>query len=98
MANYTLSKSAKSDLAGITEYTAGIFGLEQAEKYSRQLHHSALLAAGFPQAGRIYRTRDDRIFRQFNCGRHAIFYRPAKTGIFIVRILHLAMDFDQHLN
>ena len=98
MADYTLSQSAKSDLIDITNYTATNFGLIQAEKYTRQLHNSSLLAAGFPQAGRLYKTSDDQIFHQFNCGRHAIFYRPTETGIFIVRILHLAMDFDQHLN
>lgn len=98
MADYTLSQLAKSDLIDITEYSAVKFGFPQAEKYTRQLHQSAQLAAEFPLAGHEYHAENGRAYRQFNCGSHALFYVPAESGIFIIRILHLAMDFDRYLN
>ncbi|NIR47814.1 type II toxin-antitoxin system RelE/ParE family toxin [candidate division KSB1 bacterium] len=32
----------------------------------------------------------------YHCGRHVIFYRKAKKGIEIIRVLHDSMDFPRH--
>lgn len=97
MAKYTLSDEAIADLRGITRYTLANFGLAQAEKYIDQLHRSAQIAADFPATGKRYMTVGGATYRQYNCGRHAIFYREEEGGIFIGRILHQMMDFDRHL-
>lgn len=98
MANYKLSELAKLDLDEITGYTALNFGAEQALAYPHQIHRGAGLAANFPSMGRPYTTKKGRVYQQYNVGRHALFYRPTEEGIFIVRVLHLMMDFDRHLD
>jgi len=97
MAEYTLSRQAGRDLENITAYTFETYGLQQAKIYTTQIHDSAKIAAVFPEISHVYKTRSAKVYRQYNCGRHALFYRPLDSGILIVRILHLAMDFDQHL-
>ena len=98
MADYVLSSAAESDLRDIIRYTAENFGFAQARAYPVQLRQAAETAASFPSIGRTYRTTGGTTLRQYNVGRHALFYRPTETGILVVRILHLVMDFDLHLD
>lgn len=97
MADYALSALAEQDLDDIAVYTTLIFGARKAREYKAALIQSAEVAASFPSIGRPYTTRKGNVFQKYNIGRHAIFYQPAQTGIYIVRVLHLMMDFDRHL-
>ncbi len=97
MANYQFSKLADSDLKDIADYTVMNFGVPKAREYKALLIQSAKTAANFPSIGRPYTTEQGRVFQRFNVGRHVLFYQPSEQGIFIVRVLHLMMDFDQHL-
>jgi toxin ParE1/3/4 len=97
MAEYKLSRLAQADLEEITEYTALNFGERQAVVYSDQIHSAAQTAASFPSFGLPYTTKAGRVFQKYNSGRHAVFYQPNEQGIFIVRVLHSMMDFDQYL-
>ncbi len=97
MVAYKLSKKAQSDVDDITVYTALHFGEEQAVNYTDNIHDAARLATHFPNLGRQYTTIKGSVYRQYNVGRHALFYQPIEGGIFIVRILHQMMDFDRHL-
>ena len=36
-------------------------------------------------------------YRKFRVGSHFVFYRVIEDGIDVVRVLHQAMDFEQHL-
>ncbi len=97
MASYKYSKLADDDLDGIAEYTFVNFGENQARAYRVSIDHAAGTAGNFPSLGRLYTTKKGAIFHKYNVGEHALFYRPIDTGIFIVRVLHLMMDFDRHL-
>jgi len=98
MADYQFSKLAEGDLAGITTYTALNFGHSQSFTYTDNLLDGAQTAADFPSFGLPYTTKKGKVFQKYSVGRHAIFYQPTETGILIVRILHLMMDFDRHLD
>ena len=98
MASYKYSKLADRDLDGIAEYTFLNFGERQARAYRVSIDHAASTAADFPSLGRPYTTKKGRIYQKYNVGEHALFYRPSEAGIFIVRVLHLMMDFDRHLD
>jgi len=98
MADYVFSVEADADIHGIWRYSAINFGAGQADTYTDQLLRSVQTAARFPFTGRDYTTRSGRPYKQYNCGRHAIFYRSTEAGIFVVRVLHLMMDFDRHLD
>ncbi len=98
MAIYKLSKKAQSDIDDITGYTALHFGERQAVTYTDSIHAAAQITANFPSLGRPYTTKKGSVYQQYNIGRHALFYRPTEAGIFVVRVLHLMMDFDRHLD
>lgn len=97
MAQYSLSNLAEQDIEGIFEYTLRNFGEHQASAYIGQIKQSLQTAAVFPYIGREYVTKRGQSYRRFDCGRHALFYRPADNGIFLVRALHVMMDHDQLL-
>ena len=97
MQRYKLSRKAQDDLEKIIEYSASNFGVKQARLYASQIQQSIQIASEFPKTGRQYSTKNEHLFRQYNCGRHAIFYAERSEHIFVVRILHLRMDIENHL-
>ena len=97
-ATVLLSGLADRDLSDIAAYTIERFGSAQAVGYGDELFRAAILAAQEPQSGRIYVTADGLEMRRVNVGRHAIFYRQNATGILVVRVMHLIMNFEQHLS
>lgn len=95
-AEYRLSARADRDLTEIYVYTFKKFGESQADRYLLQLHGCMQPVAHEPGAGRsVQGLAGD--YRRYSCGSHAIFYQSAPYDIFIVRVLHLAMDFPRHL-
>jgi plasmid stabilization system protein ParE len=70
--------------------------LPQAERYYETLVECLERAARHPRRGRAIVGRS-RVFHQHNCRRHGVFCSIGDRGIFVVRILHLAMAFKQHL-
>lgn len=97
MANYTFSKLADQDIEDIAVYTIAQFGASKARANKTLLIQTAKTAANFPSIGQSYTTEQGRVFQRFNVGRHILFFQPTEQGIFIVRVLHVMMDFDQHL-
>jgi toxin ParE1/3/4 len=97
MADYQLSVAAQNDLVEITKYTALNFGTRQAIKYTDQIYDAARLIAESPRLGRLFPTTQRPTLRRYNVGSHSLFYQPEDQGVLIVRLLHQAMDFDQHL-
>lgn len=98
MANYKLSKLAELDIDDITAFTAKRWGERQALAYPEQLRSGAQFVANFPTWGKTYTTKRGRVYQRYRIGKHMLFYRPVDDGIFVVRILHVSMDFDRHLD
>lgn len=96
MAKARLAEEADSDLDGIFRYSIETFGLAQAERYKQALGACLARLAQDPRLGRPVEGRT-RTFFQYRCQRHVIFYVKDGDGIFVVRVLHTAMDFVRHL-
>jgi toxin ParE1/3/4 len=96
MRGYALSRAARRDLREIWHYTADRWGLDQADRYVRQLHRAFDAIANDPQKGRRY-DEVRRGYRMLPAGTHMIFFRVRDQTIDIIRILHQRMDFDRHL-
>ena len=96
MTHYVLSPRAQRDIDEIWDYSASIWGVQQAEVYVRQIRRAVEIVAEDPCRGR----NCDNIragYRKYPAGSHFVFYRVVEGGIDVVRILHQRMDFDQHL-
>ena len=96
MSQVVLSPKAKSDLSGIWDYTLEEWGVEQAEKYVRELwaeiqlqsrDHSTSTQISDVRAG----------YRKTRYGSHVIFFKLVDGGIDVIRMLHQRMDFERHL-
>ena len=96
MASYKLSAKAAADIDGIYEYTILTFGLEQARAYICGLHHGLEILATHPNSGRDAADLGSGL-RRYDYQMHIVFYRPARDGIQIIRVLHQSMDAKRHL-
>lgn len=96
MTGWVLAPRARADIESIWTYTVERWGLDQAERYVRDLQVAIEGIARDPQRGAP--SDDIRAgYRRLRCGAHVLFYRPAEPGVEIVRILHGSMDVDRHL-
>lgn len=90
-----LSPKAKSDLGDIWDYTLSEWGIDQAEKYVREL--SAVMQAHACDSSTSADISDVRKgYRKIRSGSHVIFFKLTGEGIDVVRILHKCMDFERH--
>ena len=103
MARIVRSRLAKRDISDVLRFTIERWGKEQAKIY-RQLILDALEAiAADPSCGsQRFAVREGvrgyHIKRAGARARHIVFYRVTKVGdVEVIRFLHDAMDFDQHL-
>ncbi len=88
---------AEEDLTRIYQYTQQEWGVQQAEAYIRTLHQGLMVIASNPALGR----NRDYIrpgLKAYHTGSHIVFYKSTPYGVAIVRVLHQAMDYDQHFN
>ena len=96
MSKSILSPKASQDLSAIWDYTFSQWGIEQAEKYVRELWEMMEYAANNPtkciDIGDVRRG-----YRKSKSGSHVIFFKVTGNGIDIMRILHQKMDFERHL-
>jgi len=96
MSRVILSPKAKSDLSGIWDFSLERWGLEQAEKYVRELWSTME-----EQSGDLTKSVDISDVRKgygkIRVGSHVIFFKVISDGIDVVRILHQQMDFERHL-
>ncbi len=93
---YRLSHAAEGDLQAIFAYTVRTWSLEQANRYLDEMEEALVgLAAGV----RIGRGRSDigPGYLVLIVGSHMVIYREVEA-IFVVRILHAAMDAPRHLD
>ena len=96
MAQYELTRRARSDIAGIAQYSETNWGLARANKYLDALETSMRRLAANPL---MSRPRDDlRVgLRSFGVQSHIIYFRTRGKAIVIVRVLHMAQDPSLHL-
>lgn len=96
MTRWTLAPRARADLDEIWDYTVGLWGNDQAERYLRLIQSAIELIAADPEKGRCC---DDvrEGYRRFRVGSHILFYRMADDVVDVVRILHQRMDVERHL-
>ena len=97
------TQSALLDLAGIDNATSVMWGIEQAERYLSFLDEVFKVLVRDPKLGmrveqhKGYRSYTAKYKRRRSTHGHRIFYRETEYGILVVRILHTAMNWPDHL-
>jgi toxin ParE1/3/4 len=97
-----LSPSAIQDETDVYNYTLSLWGQRQAEEYVDfldqvmwELAHNPAIASSVPQLTGVR----SHIARWKNTRQgHRIFFEEMDDGIYVLRILHTAMNWLQHLN
>ena len=84
---------AESDLFQIGQYIARQ-DLAAACRLYDEIERKAELYAGKPQLGELW-SEFGRNVRAFRVGRYLVLYRPTKSGIEMIRVLHTARDLPQ---
>lgn len=97
MKRLELSRAADGDLDQLLTWGRRTFGDDLATAYYFGFEDSFALLQDYPQAGQIYEDGDGG-FRVLKYRSHRIFYLVEPDRIFIVRILHSAMDVSAALN
>jgi toxin ParE1/3/4 len=96
VAEVRLRSKATVDLAGIFDYSRAEFGLAQAEAYLRSFEHAFDLLRRHPFAGAL-RIQIDPPIRSLPHRSHRILYDVEGDIVWIVRVLHHAMDLERSL-
>ncbi|WPL15337.1 Toxin ParE1 [Thiorhodovibrio winogradskyi] len=96
MAEYRLTPAAEGDLESIWNYTAGQWGIEQADRYIDFLTEAFAELADTPKiAPSCEHIRPG--YRRLAVERHIIYFRVTDYGIAVIRVLHDRMDASRHL-
>lgn len=91
MGEVRLRAAAAIDLAAILEYSAAQFGDAAAEAYLRSFERAFDLLCNHPNAGVTHPDIEPAV-RCLSHRRHRIFYDVEGDTVWVVRILHHAMD------
>jgi toxin ParE1/3/4 len=91
MTQYRVTAAASADLQDIWLFITQD-DPNAADRYIRTIISRFPTLASMPHMGREREELSARL-RSFAVGNYVIFYRPAKDGIEVVRILHGARDF-----
>ncbi len=87
MTRFRLSPAARRDLAQIWSYSADRWGIDQADRYTRQIEHDLNAAAnGSPLVRPL--GRHSRI----KSGHHVCVFRKEDGQIIVIRVLHERQD------
>ncbi len=96
MGEYRLSPRAQRDLDALFDYTVAEWGAAQALRYIDLIEEACAHLAEAPlQAQDCGHIRPG--YRRRGVGQHAIYFRPTRYGLAVVRILHQRMDVGRHL-
>jgi toxin ParE1/3/4 len=96
MPDYVLSNAADADLNDIYAYSYRAFGEAKADAYFLSLADCLQALAANPHIGRSADVlRPGLLCHRY--ARHRIYYMIKEPGVFIVRVLHEAMDAPMHL-
>ena len=96
MRKYQLTQAADKDLSDIYVYSYREFGERQADAYFESLEASLSKLGENPRIGvDVSSLREG--YRRLVHKEHAIYYKVAKSGVLIVRILGPGMSAERHL-
>ena len=97
MTGFALSPRAREDLSEIWDFTAHHWGMDQADRYIRQI---VSVCDGLG-SGRLQGRSAEAVragYRKYAVGSHIIFYRLRDADkAEVIRILHQRMDVERHL-
>ena len=99
-----LTTAARNDLSSIDNATAATWGEPQAERYLAFLLTVFDLICEQPRIGTLLedfpgvRVYSAKLVNRKSAYGHRIFYREIEGGIRIIRILHTAMNWPDHLH
>lgn len=88
--------NARADLKAIWHYSHTQWGIEKADLYMKELEKAFDTITDNPQIG----FSCDYIrngYRQFNVGKHMIFYKIKSKRIAVIRVLHESMEYKTNL-
>ena len=91
MADVRLRTTADADLVGILDYSIATFGQRIADEYVESFETAFALLRRHPRAGQL-RTDIDPPIHCLHHRSHRIFYDLEGEIVWIVRVLHHAMD------
>lgn len=95
MSQVHYSQAAISDIDQIWDYTFERWGVEQAERYTRELRDTCKDLAESRKSGRPVHERAG--YFRYSIARHVVFFKEQGNGIVVMRILHERMDLVRHL-
>jgi toxin ParE1/3/4 len=96
MPAYRISKAALNDLRDIGRHTEKTWGREQRRKYLAELDEKFALLSNNPRLAAEQNAFTPPV-RIHHHERHLIVYVQDEAGIFILRVLHEAMDIPAQL-
>jgi len=96
MGAYRLTAKAERELAQIYEYSIVNFGLAKAQAYLANLRVAFAMLAEHPRIGRDC-SRLRKGLRRHEHLSHSIFYRKARDGVLIVRVLGQSQEPKRNL-
>ena len=88
--------AASADMRRVSRETRAKWGDAQAAAYASNLRDGIKSLREFPLRYPEFEGSHQGL-RRMNSGRHAVFYLVTPDRIEIVRVLHVAMDFDEWL-
>jgi len=95
MSQVTFSPAAIADIDAIWDYTAEMWGVDQADHYTDDIQNACDALAAGEKKGRPVDVRDG--YFKHAVGKHFVFFVLARQGIAVIRVLHQQMDPELHL-
>ena len=81
------------DLRRIARDTRAVWGEEQAKRYVGRLRTEIKSLREFPERFPEFDEKPE--LRRMNSGKHAVFYQVGTDRVEIIRVLHVASDFER---
>jgi len=97
MKKYSLSRKAEEDIRGIWDYTADMWGVEQAEKYLKGLEKRLEQLSDTPDTLGVKRESLKPDYMSSLYENHVIFFIKSENSIEVIRVLHQRMDISNQI-
>jgi toxin ParE1/3/4 len=91
-----LRPEAERDLLEIEDYSLRTHGVRRAETYLADIYKAFRFLRDHPEAGAIHPAVRPAI-RSWPIGKHRIYYDYQGTKVEVSRVLHQAMDPEEHI-
>ncbi len=88
-----LSRRAQADLDDIRDYSLDQFGVERAILYLDAIEHAFRRILDHPRIGSEHDI--GKAVLSYPIGEHRIFYEAREGDVYVIRVLHKAMDVER---